>query len=57
MSPEIFKGDEEHTYGFEVDMWAFGVLFYFMLNLEFPFSKKCLNLELNPYLPPEKKER
>jgi len=38
MSPEIFRGDEEHTYGFEVDMWAFGVLFYFMLNLEFPFS-------------------
>ena len=32
MSPEIFKGDEDHVYGFEVDMWAFGVLFYFMLN-------------------------
>jgi len=25
-------------YGFEVDMWAFGVLFFFMLNMEFPFS-------------------
>lgn len=38
MSPEIYSGDEENPYGFEVDMWAFGVLFYFMLNLEFPFS-------------------
>ena len=36
MSPEIYKGNE---YGYEVDMWAFGVLFFFMLNLEFPFSK------------------
>ena len=38
MSPEIYSGDEENTYGFEVDMWAFGVLFFFMLNCEFPFS-------------------
>jgi serine/threonine protein kinase len=38
MSPEIFAGNEESFYGFEVDMWAFGVLFYFMLNMEFPFS-------------------
>ena len=42
MSPEIFSGDEENMYGFEVDMWAFGVLFYFMLNMEFPFSKKYI---------------
>jgi serine/threonine protein kinase len=35
MSPEIYQGIE---YGYEVDMWAFGVLFYFMLNMEFPFS-------------------
>lgn len=39
MSPEIFSGNESSFYGFEVDMWAFGVLFYFMLNMEFPFSK------------------
>jgi serine/threonine protein kinase len=38
MAPEIFRGDEDSTYGFEVDMWAFGVLFFFMLNSEFPFS-------------------
>jgi serine/threonine protein kinase len=38
MSPEIFSGNETTFYGFEVDMWAFGVLFYFMLNMEFPFS-------------------
>lgn len=35
MSPEIYHGE---NYGFEVDMWAFGVLFFFMLNTEFPFS-------------------
>lgn len=23
-------------------MWAFGVLFYFMLNMEYPFSNLCL---------------
>jgi serine/threonine protein kinase len=36
MSPEIYSGSE--AYGFEVDMWAFGVLFFFMLNLEYPFG-------------------
>ena len=35
MSPEIYRSD---NYGFEVDMWAFGVLFFFMLNKEFPSS-------------------
>jgi len=34
MSPEVYGED----YGFEVDMWAFGVLFYYMLNKEFPFG-------------------
>ena len=29
MSPEIYKQEE---YGFEVDMWAFGVVMFFMLN-------------------------
>lgn len=48
MSPEIYRcglGSEEeeeegsrYSYGFEVDMWAFGVLFFFMLNQSFPFS-------------------
>lgn len=36
MSPEIYSNDH---YSYEVDMWAFGVLFYFMLNMEFPFRK------------------
>lgn len=35
MSPEIF---ENERYGYEVDMWAFGVMFYYMLNHEYPFS-------------------
>lgn len=41
MSPEIFRNE---AYGFEVDMWAFGVLFYFMLNMEFPFSNYSIKL-------------
>ena len=35
MSPEIYRSD---NYGFEVDMWAFGVVLFFMLNKEYPFS-------------------
>lgn len=46
MSPEIFQA--EH-YGYEVDVWAFGVLFYFMLNLDYPFKS-------NPLWPPSRKE-
>ena len=44
MSPEIYRcgaeevEGEELIYGYEVDMWAFGVLFYNMLNGDFPFS-------------------
>lgn len=45
MSPEIFLNE---VYGFEVDMWAFGVLLYFMLNMEFPFK-------LNPHATIEQK--
>jgi len=30
-------------YGYEVDMWAFGVLFYYMLNMAFPFCTFILN--------------
>lgn len=47
MSPEILSADENNTYGYEVDMWAFGVLFYFMLNMEYPFSNYILKQELN----------
>jgi serine/threonine protein kinase len=39
---EIFSGSEQ--YGFEVDIWAFGVLFFFMLNMEFPFSN-CFTIQ------------
>ncbi len=48
MSPEIFAGSEDILYGFEVDMWAFGVLFYFMLNMEFPFSNYLFMKRLIP---------
>ncbi len=34
MSPEMFAADD---YSFGVDMWAFGVLFFRMLNQSFPF--------------------
>lgn len=44
MSPEIF---ENERYGYEVDMWAFGVMFYYMLNHEYPFR-------LNPHWSNEK---
>ena len=37
MSPEVYSGRE---YGGEVDMWAFGVMFFFMLNKEYPFRKR-----------------
>jgi len=39
MSPEILS---VKPYGYEVDMWAFGVVLYFMLNQELPFSKQYL---------------
>jgi doublecortin-like kinase 3 len=29
MSPEVYS---QREYGFEVDMWSFGVVMYFMLN-------------------------
>ena len=47
MSPEIYQcgvegidgfEGEEH-YGYEVDMWAFGVVFFFLLNKSYPFGK------------------
>ena len=36
-------------------MWAFGVLFYFMLNMEYPFSIYFFYLEVNPHVMMEKK--
>ena len=48
MAPEIYyckiaeeNGDFE-CYGKEVDIWAFGVLFYYMLNQSFPFGNPQL---------------
>jgi serine/threonine protein kinase len=38
MSPEVMSNK---PYGYEIDMWAFGVVFYYMLNQEIPFSKIC----------------
>ena len=35
MSPEVYTCE---TYGEEVDMWAIGVMLFFMLNAEYPFS-------------------
>lgn len=53
MSPEIYKGgmneSSDEVYGYEVDMWAFGVLFYYMLNLAFPFCIFCHYIEILPY--------
>jgi serine/threonine protein kinase len=34
MSPEVLCGED---YSFEVDMWSFGVLLYFMLHKKHPF--------------------
>lgn len=39
MSPEVLS---DKPYGYEIDMWAFGVTFYFLLNQELPFSKQYL---------------
>ena len=36
-------------------MWAFGVLFYFMLNIDFPFSKIAYHLEMNLHWPHARK--
>ena len=54
MSPEIFKSgvveqpeEEGELYGYEVDMWAFGVLLYYMLNMTYPF---CNSLIIQPLI-------
>jgi serine/threonine protein kinase len=38
-APEIFASEQ---YGYSIDMWAFGVVLFFMLNREYPFSKDVL---------------
>ena len=53
MAPEIFDADE---YDFGVDIWALGVVFYFMLNMEYPFSKCNFIVEFsNPHASNEQK--
>ena len=47
MSPEIYSGNDMKKYGYEVDMWAFGIIFFFMLNMEFPFSKSSFMKSLS----------
>jgi serine/threonine protein kinase len=37
MAPEIINNS---YYGISVDIWALGVLFYFMLFAEYPFKGK-----------------
>lgn len=54
MSPEIYSNE---VYSYEVDMWAFGVLFYFMLNMEYPFSKLPPNPEISTRAEPDEKQR
>lgn len=40
LAPEFFSED---GYGFEVDIWAAGVLLFFMLLNEYPFKFKDKN--------------
>ena len=51
MAPELFSGEE---FSYETDIWAFGVIFYFMLNMEFPFSRTYLNISQRNYEPIKK---
>lgn len=52
MSPEIYEqgveGSEGEKYGFEVDVWACGVLLFYMLNACFPFRKPPLTQRYSP---------
>ncbi len=36
-------------------MWAFAVMFYFMLNMELPFSTIIINSEISPHFQFQKK--
>lgn len=54
MAPEIYRQgvediEDDDAYGYEVDMWAFGVLFFYMLNLSYPFGTASIDTEINPY--------
>ena len=40
MAPEILSNS---YYGIAVDIWAVGILFYFMLFAEYPFKGKFKN--------------
>jgi serine/threonine protein kinase len=40
MAPEIINNS---YYGISVDIWALGVLFYFMLFAEYPFKGILIN--------------
>lgn len=53
MAPELFSGEE---CSYETDIWAFGVIFYFMLNMEFPFSRTYLNISQRNYEPTKRAE-
>lgn len=45
MAPEIFQ---KTNYTYKVDIWALGVLIFYMLFGEFPFkSNSCTNIGLN----------
>ena len=44
MAPEIISNS---YYGISVDIWALGVLFYFMLFAEYPFKGHDMKAEIN----------
>ena len=52
MAPELINPDE-NGYSFEVDIWAIGVIMYYLLTKEFPFSgqtkEKMMELILTGY--------
>lgn len=55
MSPEIYaqgvEGNGGNKYGFEVDVWACGVLLFYMLNACFPFRNAAIIQKYSPLGP------